>query len=194
MIPSCSKAAVLFHVFSAFFWFYFFFFYSLYSQISVRQTNNKISLVNHSSLSSLPSSWQLQPEPLEIEHSIEAAKNETLNKTISNNEEKSKQTLTTNRVIMFIESDMSRTELSERQMCAIESTAKHNPNVQIVLYTLRAQLNSNASFLLNYYPNIRIERINPENEINVSSVLQFWNNSGIRTSNYSHVHSNEFLR
>lgn len=96
--------------------------------------------------------------------------------------------------MFFVESNLKRTEIGIKQMCAIESAAMHNPLASIQVYSLQAKLNSNASFLLNAYQNIQIVPFNPEQLLNDSNLLSFWKNGSVHKSQFSYSHLSDFIR
>lgn len=66
--------------------------------------------------------------------------------------------------IFFIESNPNNNDrdIGFKELCAIESAARHNPEAKIQVYTLGAQLNSNASILFDEFQNINIIPLNLE--------------------------------
>ena len=95
--------------------------------------------------------------------------------------------------IFFIESNIKRNEFSTKQMCAIESAARNNPNSFVQVYTLNARLNKNASFLVTNYSNIEIIKFNA-NQTLESSLLEFWTKGEAMKSPYASAHLSDFLR
>lgn len=100
----------------------------------------------------------------------------------------------TNFEIFFIESNMKRSEIDTKQMCAIESAAKNNPNALIKIFTLKSQLNKNSTFLLKKYDNIQFVDFNPEEFLNETNLLEFWNKGEVMRSKYGYAHLSDFLR
>lgn len=94
--------------------------------------------------------------------------------------------------IFFIESNLNRSKFSTKQICAIESAAKHNPNASIKVYTLGAQLNSN--YLLENYPNIQVINFIPEEVLNDTKLIKFWLKGDVIRSKYGYSHLSDFLR
>ena len=100
----------------------------------------------------------------------------------------------TNFEIFFIESNMKRSEIDTKQMCAIESAAKNNPNEIVKIFSLKSQLNKNSSFLLKKYDNIQFVNFDPEKMLNDTRLLEFWNKGEVMRSAYGHAHLSDFLR
>lgn len=98
--------------------------------------------------------------------------------------------------IFFIESNLNRSVLSLRQTCAIESAARHNPDANVHLYTLRAQINSSLSVPLFYkYPNLKVIDFRPEEFFqNDTNLIGFWKNGSMMNSIYAPAHLSDFLR
>lgn len=100
--------------------------------------------------------------------------------------------------IFFIESNMGRDVFDLKQTCAIESAARHNPDADVFVYTLRARLDSFAeSVVLVRYPNLKVIRFRPEqffrNE-NDARINAFWNSGHMMNSRFAHAHLSDFLR
>lgn len=96
--------------------------------------------------------------------------------------------------IYFIESDPNRDELSARQMCAIESAARHNPKATVKVVTFKARLDAAATSLLDEYKNIQIVDFDPDTMINDLSHRFFAKGEEIPISEYSVAHMSDFLR
>jgi lactosylceramide 4-alpha-galactosyltransferase len=60
--------------------------------------------------------------------------------------------------IYFLETNENASRFSYRQLCAIESAAKHNPNAIVQTYSLKAKLQD--PHLFDKYLNIKFDRIN----------------------------------
>jgi hypothetical protein len=75
--------------------------------------------------------------------------------------------------IFFIETNSNREVFSLRQLCAIESAAKHNLNSIINVYSAKAKINEKW---LEKYPNIKIYRLDID-EIIKDTILENWFNS-----------------
>ena len=63
--------------------------------------------------------------------------------------------------IFFIETNISRNDLSMKEFCAIESAALNNPNSRVLLYSLKASLRNENIDLLNAYDNIVYVKLEP---------------------------------
>ena len=97
--------------------------------------------------------------------------------------------------IFFIESNMKRAVISPKEMCAIESAARHNPKANVKVYTLRAQLNESARGLLTKYSNIEIIDFKPELVFkNESNMSEFWKKGDAMRSQYALAHLSDFIR
>ena len=97
--------------------------------------------------------------------------------------------------IFFIESNMKRAVISPKEMCAIESAARHNPKADVKVYTLRAQLNESARGLLTKYSNIEIIDFKPEFVFeNDSKMNGFWKRGDAMRSQFAHAHLSDFIR
>lgn len=109
---------------------------------------------------------------------------------------KTNPVMTQNFNIFFIESNMNRSVLSLRQTCAIESAARHNPDANVYLYTLRAHVNSSLSVpLFSKYPNLRLIDFRPEEFFqNDTNLVGFWKNGSMMNSIYAPAHLSDFLR
>ncbi|CAF0862842.1 unnamed protein product [Brachionus calyciflorus] len=73
--------------------------------------------------------------------------------------------------IFFTETNTSRELLSLKQMCSIESAALNNPNANVFLYSLRANIYPE---LLDKYKNIRLVFTNPETIYNNTDLFDWW--------------------
>ena len=97
--------------------------------------------------------------------------------------------------IFFIESNMKRAVISPKEMCAIESAARHNPKAHVKVYTLRAQLNESARGLLKKYSNIEIIDFKPESVFqNDSKMNEFWKSGDAMRSQFANAHLSDFIR
>ena len=96
--------------------------------------------------------------------------------------------------IFFIESNYNRKEFTTKEMCAIESAAKTNPNALIQVYTFTARLNEKANAMLNLYPNIRIIHFEPAVIFKDTPLLQWWMNGDVLRSPHSFVHLSDAFR
>lgn len=96
--------------------------------------------------------------------------------------------------MIFVESNLKRKEIGIKQMCCIESAAKNNPLASIQVYTLNAQLNPNATYLLEKYLNVQIIQFDAKRFISQKNVLSFWKNGTIHRSKFSYSHLSDFLR
>ena len=97
--------------------------------------------------------------------------------------------------IFFVESNIKRGQFSTKQMCAIESAARNNPNSYVQVYTLKARLTQNTSFLVTKYSNIQIIEFNANQTLaNDSNLLEFWNKGDAMKSQYASEHLSDFLR
>lgn len=96
--------------------------------------------------------------------------------------------------IFFIESNLTRKEIAIKQMCCIESAAKHNPLASIQVYTLQAKLNPNVTYLLSNYMNVQIVQFDAERDLSNKNVKSFWKNGTIHKSPFSYSHLSDFLR
>ena len=90
---------------------------------------------------------------------------------------------------------MKRAVISPKEMCAIESAARHNPKADVKVYTLRAQLNESARGLLTKYSNIEIIDFKPELVFqNESQMNEFWKKGDAMRSKFAHAHLSDFIR
>jgi lactosylceramide 4-alpha-galactosyltransferase len=73
--------------------------------------------------------------------------------------------------IYFIETNISRTVLNYKQMCAIESAARHNPNARVNLIAIQEK--NNFEYLTRYYKNVQIKVVEV-NELFKDTPLEKW--------------------
>ncbi len=76
--------------------------------------------------------------------------------------------------IFFIESNYNGTFFSDRQLCSIESAAKHNPDAAVHIKTLKTVISNDRQYLLAKYPNIKIEIVKFEELINKTPLAEWW--------------------
>ena len=96
--------------------------------------------------------------------------------------------------MFFFESNYIRREMTTKEMCAIESAAKTNPNALIQVHSFSARLNIKARKLLKIFPNIKIIAFNPERLFNDTPILQWWNSGVFLKSPYSFSHLTDAFR
>jgi lactosylceramide 4-alpha-galactosyltransferase len=76
--------------------------------------------------------------------------------------------------VFFIESNYGRTFLDSKQLCAIESAAKHNPDLIISVMSVKGIIKEDfGQALLQQYPNVKFELINVT-EIFTDTPLYVW--------------------
>ena len=95
--------------------------------------------------------------------------------------------------IFFFESNYMRNELSTKQMCAIESAAKTNPNalVQVHIYTAKLK---DKEMMLKKYPNLKIIDFAPNKVFNNTPILKWWMSGAVFKSPYSFSHMTDAFR
>lgn len=95
----------------------------------------------------------------------------------------------------FVETKYDRSIFSVKQMCAIESAAKHNPTARVRVLTLNTQLSRNPNFLLDKYANIEIFHFEPEQTLaDNAAMLAFWKKGDMMKSKHALAHMSDFLR
>ena len=72
--------------------------------------------------------------------------------------------------IFFFETNLQNKYFYLRQLCAIESAAKNNPNARIYVYSLTAKMNQ---FFLDKYPNIISKKLNIDEFMN-GTIIEKW--------------------
>ncbi len=87
--------------------------------------------------------------------------------------------------IFFIESNSLSMYLTERQLCSIESAAKHNPNGNIIVKSINADLKNNR--LLTDYPNIKFEIVKIEDSLNNTPLYDWWKKKLITNIPYNRI-------
>lgn len=96
--------------------------------------------------------------------------------------------------VFFLESNYNREEFTTKEMCAIESAAKTNPNATIQVYTLRAKLNEKTNQLLKTYSNIRINKFEPRVIFKDTPLLKWWSKGTVMKSPFSFAHIADAFR
>lgn len=96
--------------------------------------------------------------------------------------------------IFFFEANISRPVFSPKQMCAIESAARNNPEALVKVYSFRAKLDPEAGFLASQYNNIQIQDINMESVLEGTAMLPWWNTGVMIKSKYGYSHVTDLLR
>jgi lactosylceramide 4-alpha-galactosyltransferase len=95
--------------------------------------------------------------------------------------------------IIFIESNEHGTYLTDRQLCSIESAAKHNPTAQVLVKSLKAQIKYDELF--QKYPNIKLETIKIEDAIKNTPLENWWKNNHMSNDPYTRIsHTSDGLR
>ena len=79
--------------------------------------------------------------------------------------------------IIFIETNSTKIYLTFKQICAIESAAKNNPELNILLFSVNAKIKYEKIFT-KIYPNIKYSSLNLEKVFN-NSYKNFWWLSGV---------------
>lgn len=97
------------------------------------------------------------------------------------------------RRLFFIESSQEKLEFSTKELCAIESAAKHNKNTQIQVYSFRAQLPKNTG-LREKYPNLRVINTNFDQLFRDTPLDAWWRSGLVLKSPYYLVHSSDAAR
>jgi lactosylceramide 4-alpha-galactosyltransferase len=98
--------------------------------------------------------------------------------------------------IYFIESADNKLNFDYRQLCSIESAAKHNPHASINIKSIKARIESNHYlYLLKIYPNIRFEIIEPAELFNDTPLEKWWTRQFISKNPYYQIsHRSDALR
>ena len=95
--------------------------------------------------------------------------------------------------IYFFETNSNRIHFTLRQLCAIESAAKNNPNAKIRIYSVSAKLNQ---MFLEKYPNIEFNQLDIDHFLK-DTILENWYakmKNVILSGPYSVVHLSDILR
>jgi hypothetical protein len=74
--------------------------------------------------------------------------------------------------IFFIESNPNREYFDYRQLCSIESAAKHNPHIQIYVKSVKAKFEN--EHIMKKYANIKLEHINVTDILTNTSLSDWW--------------------
>jgi hypothetical protein len=118
-----------------------------------------------------------------IKSNYESLKNDNLKKTSF--EERYK--------IHFIETNERRTELTTKQLCAIESAARNNPNAAVIIHSLTARAGA-FSFVFDAYPNLVLKELNII-ELFTNTPLQKWlKHSNVSRSEHAIAHLSDAAR
>lgn len=96
--------------------------------------------------------------------------------------------------IFFFESNYEREELTTKEMCAIESAAKNNPNALVQLHTYSATLGEKAEALLKIYENLKVIRFEPEKIFNETHMFEWWSNKDVFKSKFTFSHLTDAFR
>ena len=96
--------------------------------------------------------------------------------------------------IFFLETNHLRETLDVRQLCSIESAAKHNPSANVYVRVLKAKLN--VSEIFETYPNIKWSIINLNEEFKETPLEEWWKSGKIiSTADYvRYAHLSDILR
>ena len=95
--------------------------------------------------------------------------------------------------IFFFETNLLNKYFYLRQLCAIESAAKNNPNARIYVYSLTAQMNQ---FFLDKYPNIIPKQLDIDEFMN-GTIIEKWyynNKKIIYSGPFAIAHLADMLR
>ena len=93
----------------------------------------------------------------------------------------------------FVETNYQRVELSTKELCAIESAAKNNPNAQVHILSIRARM-GNFSFLLHKYPNLLYQKFMPFKLFNNSPLMDWYLRGDVFRSKYMISHLTDAAR
>lgn len=95
--------------------------------------------------------------------------------------------------IIFIETNQTRQSIDYKEMCSIESAALTNPNANVILFSLNANLSQN---LLKHYKNIYFYKNKIEDLFQSTPFYNWWLNKSeiITTSPYVSAHLADALR
>jgi lactosylceramide 4-alpha-galactosyltransferase len=93
----------------------------------------------------------------------------------------------------FIESDQHRLFLTTKQLCAIESAARNNPNAQVQIYTLRAGM-GNFSFLLDHYSNLNLIKTTAIDFFRDTPLFEWYLNSSVAKPDFEIEHVSDAMR
>ncbi len=103
------------------------------------------------------------------------------------------QTPTTRYNMFFIETNYKRAELTTRELCAVESAARNNPNANVYLLSIRASLGS-FSALTDRYPNLSLQKFMPFDLFNNTPLLNWFNEGHVFKSKYTISHLTDAAR
>ena len=91
--------------------------------------------------------------------------------------------------IFFVQTNDVREKFSIRELCSIESAAKHNPNARVMVKSLKAKISVNK--ILKTYPNIEWSIIKLNEIFNDTPLYDWWRSGKLASHNsyfrYSHL-------
>jgi hypothetical protein len=97
--------------------------------------------------------------------------------------------------IFFLETQYAKAEFTTKQMCAIESAARNNPNSFVQIYSFRSVFNTNNNVsLFNTYPNLRIRRLDPDVVFNNTPLMVWWARGRVKHSQHAYAHISDAAR
>ena len=96
--------------------------------------------------------------------------------------------------IFFIETNYERNEFSTKQLCAIESAAKTNPNGKVSIFSLKAQSNLLNFALFEQYSNLDWLKLNPKELFRDTHLDSWWTKGQVFKSNFKVAHLSDAAR
>jgi lactosylceramide 4-alpha-galactosyltransferase len=95
--------------------------------------------------------------------------------------------------IFLVETNDSKTYLNYRQLCAIESAAKHNPDATVHVKSVRALIKDQEIF--SKYPNIQFEIIKIKEALKNTPLNEWWSKNLLAKDDYYRIsHTSDALR
>ena len=116
-----------------------------------------------------------------IETRIETDVNKVIEKNVDDSEFYLNKTDSNN--ILFVETNISRTLLTFKELCAIESAAKHNPELNVILFSVNARIQYKNIFTKTY-PNIKYQKLNLDQFFNNTFLNEWWSSNVLAQQSY----------
>ncbi len=95
--------------------------------------------------------------------------------------------------IHFVETNKFRSAFTTKQLCAVESAARNNPNAAVIIHSLKAR-EGEFSFLFDSYPNLFLNEMNLEELFNQTPLLEWHKRGEINKSEFGISHLSDATR
>ena len=96
--------------------------------------------------------------------------------------------------MFFVETNSAKIEFTTKQICALESAARNNPNATVHVYSIRPVFNAKILPVLSTYSNLKLNEFVPDQVFNNTPLSKWWSSKIVLRSQFVHAHISDAAR